>query len=413
MGCRVCVADEALTPLVRARQLVDKLMNGVLRDEGYDLVLVGGGLHSGLIALCALHSDPMCRIAIVEAAAALGGNHTWCVHARDVPERAKAWFEPLVVSRWPAYTVHFTQQERALSSAYAYVSSERFARVVEEAPAQRAHCAVIKGRRAVEVSALRVQLEDGRQLRGRQVVDARGPLPSAYAGRCGYQKFVGQELELRAAHGLAHPIMMDARCAQHDGYRFFYVLPLSSTRLLVEETRFSLTSGLSLAAGRAEVQAYAARFGQLAQVVREEAGVLPMPWSMELPTPGADRPRVAGYRGGFFHPATGYSLPVAVRFAESLCQQLFKGDPSALPRFLHEHRSQATFALQLNRLLFTGFAETDMWGVLARFYRLSEPLIERFYALSSTTSDRLRILGGRPPRGFSLARALRATLGAS
>jgi lycopene beta-cyclase len=128
----------------------------------------------------------------------------------------------------------------------------------------------------------------------------------------------------------------------------------------------------------------------------------------------SDQALVAGYRGGFFHPATGYSLPVALRFAENLCKRIGHGaDTEALPRFLHEQRSQATFALHLNRLLFTGFAETDMWGVLARFYRLSEPLIERFYALSSTTSDRLRILGGRPPRGFSLVRALSAALRAA
>jgi lycopene beta-cyclase len=382
-------------------------------DEEYDLVLVGGGLHNGLIALCALHADPMYRIAVVEAGPSLGGNHTWCVHARDIPESARSWFEPLVVTRWPAYDVCFPGQQRTLASEYAYVSSDRFATVVADLLASRAHCALILGRRAVALEAGRVRLEDGRELHGRVIVDARGPEPAAYAGQCGYQKFVGQELELRAAHGLAHPIMMDARCAQLDGYRFFYVLPLSPTRLLVEETRFSLTSALSIEAGRAELQAYAARFGEIARVVREEIGVLPMPWSMEFPELRADRVLIAGYRGGFFHPATGYSLPVAVRFAESLCKQLHHGGESALSRLLHEHRSQATFALHLNRLLFTGFAETDMWGVLARFYRLSEPLIERFYALSSTTTDRLRILGGRPPRGFSLVRALSAALRAA
>jgi len=382
-------------------------------DDEYDLVLVGGGLQNGLVALRALHGDPMCRIAVVEAGASLGGNHTWCVHAGDIPERAQSWFDPLIVMRWPAYDVLFPGQERTLSSQYAYVSSEHFARVVTDLLTQRAQCSLFLGQRAVAVQAGRVRLADGRELRGRVVVDARGPEPSAFAGQCGYQKFVGQEIELRRPHGVPHPVMMDARCAQLDGYRFFYVLPLSPTRLLIEETRFSLTSTLSVEAGRAEVKAYAARFGEIASIVREEIGVLPMPWAMALPESHTDRYWVAGYRGGFFHPATGYSLPVAVRFAESLCNHLQHGDASALPRFLHEHRSQATFALHLNRLLFTGFAETDMWGVLARFYRLSEPLIERFYALSSTTADRLRILGGRPPRGFSLVRALSAALRAA
>ncbi|MEY4575460.1 MAG: hypothetical protein RL701_163, partial [Pseudomonadota bacterium] len=76
-------------------------------------------------------------------------------------------------------------------------------------------------------------------------------------------------------------------------------------------------------------------------------------------------------------------------------------------QFTRDHRAQAAYALQLNRLLFTGFVETDMWGVLARFYHLPEDLIERFYALSSTLTDRARILIGWPPRGFSLLRAAR------
>jgi lycopene beta-cyclase len=380
-------------------------------DEGFDLVLVGGGLQNGLIALCALHVDPDCRIVMVEAGPQIGGNHTWCVHARDVPESARVWFEPLVVTRWPAYEVRFPDLSRTLQSAYAYVSSDRFAEAVADLFARHPECRLITGARAVAVGARSVRLEDGRELRGRAVIDARGPEPNSYEGSCGYQKFLGLELELRAAHGVLHPIMMDAQCPQLDGYRFFYVLPLSPTRLLVEETRFSLNSTLDVDAGRAAVRAYAAQYGEIASVVRQETGVLPMPWSMRSSELDPEHAIVAGYRGGFFHPATGYSLPVALRFAESLCKGLGRAtDTEALLRFLQAQRSQATFALHLNRLLFTGFAETDMWGVLARFYRLSEPLIERFYALSSTTSDRLRILGGRPPRGFSLVRALSAAL---
>ena len=251
-------------------------------------------------------------------------------------------------------------------------------------------------------------------MRARLVIDARGPDPDAYTGQCGFQKFVGLELETQAPHGLSNPILMDARCTQTDGFRFFYVLPLAPARLLVEETRFSLTPALDRDAARAAVQAYAVRFGTVTRVVREEIGILPMPWSM----PSAAHPEhvalLAGYRGGYFHPATGYSLPAAVRVAEAIGQSLREACKqgellgTSWERFLKQHHSQSRYALQLNRLLFTGFAETDMWGVLSRFYGLPEPLIERFYALSSSVADRARILLGRPPRGFSLRRALSA-----
>ena len=213
--------------------------------------------------------------------------------------------------------------------------------------------------------------------------------------------------------------MMDARCPQLDGFRFFYVLPLSPQRLLVEETRFSPSSALDVSGARAAVHQYAARFGEVTHVLREEVGVLPMPWAMDWESLGQRLPDGAGlvaggYGGGFFHPATGYSLPVALRFAEQMGLRAQGGaDAARWECFLRDHRAQATFALHLNRLLFTGFAETDMWGVLSRFYCLPEPLIERFYAMSSTMTDRARILVGKPPRGFSLRRALSAARGAA
>jgi lycopene beta-cyclase len=35
--------------------------------------------------------------------------------------------------------------------------------------------------------------------------------------------------------------------------------------------------------------------------------------------------------------------------------------------------------------------------VLERFYRLPQPLIERFYAGEATLADKARILAGKPP----------------
>jgi molybdenum cofactor synthesis domain-containing protein len=113
----------------------------------------------------------------------------------------------------------------------------------------------------------------------------------------------------------------------------------------------------------------------------------------------------AGYRGGFFHPATGYSLPIALRLACHVARQFPNvfGEPM---RALHRaHRSQARYAQRLNALLFHAFPPAAMWNVFARFYRLPEALIARFYALRMTRLDRVRILVGRPPSGFSIGYA--------
>ena len=49
--------------------------------------------------------------------------------------------------------------------------------------------------------------------------------------------------------------------------------------------------------------------------------------------------------------------------------------------------------------------------ILERFYRLPEPLIERFYAGRPTVGDRIRILTGKPP--VPVGRALRCMHDAS
>lgn len=374
----------------------------------FDLVLVGGGLQNGLIALSALHAHPRCRIALIEAGDRLGGNHTWCVHALDVPERARAWFDPLVVQRWPGYDVQFPGYARTLDSEYAVINSERFAQLLTQRFAAHDQGALFMGCRASEIGAERVLLSDGRSVHGRVVIDARGPNVHAHSGRSGYQKFVGVELQTPRPHGVERPLMMEATCAQTDGFRFFYLLPFAPDRLLIEETRFSRAPELDLAAGRAAVLSYAERFGGARVCVREESGVLPMPWSMPQSSNTYAAPLVAGYRGGYFHPATGYSLPAAVRVADVIGEHVMERAPFGREwqHFLRSHRAQVSYALQLNRLLFSGFAESDMWRVFERFYRLPEDLIERFYALSLSLPDRVRILVGRPPRGFSLRRAL-------
>jgi lycopene beta-cyclase len=151
------------------------------------------------------------------------------------------------------------------------------------------------------------------------------------------------------------------------------------------------------------VLAYARRLGaRVARIAREETGILPLP-ARGMGEVGSASPLSAGYAGGFFHPVTGYSFPVALRVALHLAAHLgedpFGADWRAL---VAAHRRQFRFAALLNRLLFGSFRPEDRWNVLERFYRLPEPTVRRFYALSTTTTDRLRIFCGRPPRGFSL-----------
>jgi lycopene beta-cyclase len=387
----------------------DLVESGPLAPDGtaYDYVLVGGGLQNGLLALAILAERPEARLALVERAQTLGGNHTWCFHAGDLPASAAQFVGPLIAQRWPGYEVAFRDHRRTLESPYAAITSARFDQVVQERLNDAPGAELWLGCEAKVVGAHEVELGDGRRLTGRMVVDARGPEQSAGAGAAqGYQKFVGLELRLRRPHARRIPMLMDATLPQDEGFRFMYVLPLGPERLLVEDTYVTDAPFLDRGALRGRVLRYAAEQGwEIEAVEREESGVLPLPWKgrQEFPLHG---PLLAGYQGGWFHPVTGYSFPIALRLACALARAPLANPRAALKALARAQRAQRGYCQFLNRMFFCWYPPEQRHHVLARFYRLPEPTIRRFYALALSAGDRLRILVGRPPRGLSLRRAL-------
>lgn len=370
----------------------------------FEYLLVGGGLQSGLLTLALRSRRPASRIAIVERDNALGGNHTWCFHAGDVSHRAAEWIAPLVCHRWPGYEVRFPGFRRTIDVEYSAITSERMDEVVRGAVEGHSGSQLFLGAEAESVDRHAVRLADGREITADVVIDARGPDRSdADPDSAGFQKFVGLEVDLEAPHGLERPLLMDAELDQEQGFRFMYVLPLAERRLLLEDTYFHQSPVLDADGVRAEIMAYAGRKGYaVAAVVREEKGVLPMTWRGSLPSRQPPGAITAGFQGGWFHPATGYSLPIAARVADHIAEHspetvALEGLDTLVPR----QRSQSRFCHLLNRLLFRWYAPRSRRHIFERFYRFPRETIERFYALRMTWADRLRLVVGNPPRGFS------------
>jgi lycopene beta-cyclase len=134
---------------------------------------------------------------------------------------------------------------------------------------------------------------------------------------------------------------------------------------------------------------------------RTETGVLPVviggDFDAYWASTGADQPK-AGLRAGLFHATTGYSLPGAVRLAAGFAAMIDDGDPAGAirTRATTQWRGQRFYRL-LDTMLFKGAAPAERYRILERFYRLPEPLIERFYAGDSSAIDKIRVLSGKPP----------------
>ncbi|WP_156956808.1 lycopene beta-cyclase CrtY [Sphingomonas astaxanthinifaciens] len=375
-----------------------------------DLVIVGGGLAGGLCALALRRRRPDLRLLLVEPGPSIGGNHLWSFFESDVAPADRWLTDPLIRHRWPDYEVRFPAHQRHLAEAYQTIESE----ALDEAVRKALSAEEIVRAEATDLGPTHVTLATGERIEAKAVLDARGG--KAEGLDLGWQKFLGQLLTIPQGHGLTRPIVMDATVDQHDGYRFVYCLPFSPTELFVEDTYYSDGPELDHDRLRDRIGDYAAAQGwQVADRSREEHGALPVVIGGDFDRlwPAADHVARAGARGGFFHPLTSYSLPDAVRFAIWLADKAtFDARLGAATRARgRRHWRSGAFYRLLTALLFHAAEPGQRYLVLERFYRLSGPLIGRFYAGMSTGYDKARVLAGKPPVPFFRAlRVLRDSL---
>jgi lycopene beta-cyclase len=144
-----------------------------------------------------------------------------------------------------------------------------------------------------------------------------------------------------------------------------------------------------------------------ANLIRTERGCLPMPYARAA-QPQGPWP-AGGYAGGWYHAATGYSMPLAVRFAELVARANPDRVAAEVSAAAANDQLRRGFCRFLNRLLFCLVRAEDRWKIFRRFYRvLPDERISRFYAHRFTFTDAARIVIGRPPMGLAPIRFARS-----
>ncbi|OZA94537.1 MAG: lycopene cyclase [Erythrobacter sp. 34-65-8] len=385
--------------------------NNTTRTE---IAIVGGGLAGGLIALALRQARPDVAVHLYEAGPALGGNHRWSWFDSDLDTAGNALLAPFRKIGWQGYEVRFPAYQRKLKARYNSLSSADFE------PALRRELGQDTIRTGTPVAALDaggIILADGTRVSARAVIDCRDMATDSTL-RGGWQVFMGRHFRTPRPHGLAQPIVMDARVDQHGAYRFVYVLPLGADELFVEDTYYADSPELDRSALSARIDRYCESQGWDGTILHGEAGVLPVitggdfaAWQRAHAIDGVAR---AGAGGGFVHPLTSYTLPFAVETALAIAADAdLPGEQLAalLADRARRHWAQTGFYRALGRMLFDAAKPDERYRVFQRFYRLRQPLIERFYAARSTTADKARILCGKPP--VSILRALSALAGQS
>lgn len=388
------------------------------RASKFDYAIVGGGLQGCLVAHALAWHRPEASVLLVERSRELCGNHTWSFHETDVAEQARGWFDPLVAHRWPGYRVKFPALSRRVNIAYATITSDRLREAtmslaVEGAEAARTgRLAVRVGESCEILSPTAVRLGGTADVSCRVVLDCRGRAGqagnAAAGGGAGYQTFIGHEYETAERWPASEPTVMNVLADQADGFEFLYELPLGPDRVLLEYTRFheEPTCDETRAAEMISTRLAEAGAGS-AQLLRTENGCLPMPYARAA---GPAGPSLAGgYAGGWYHAATGYSMPLAVRFAELVARASPDHVAAEVAAAAANDRLRREFSRFLNRLLFCLVRAEDRWKIFRRFYRvLPEERIARFYAHRFTFTDAARIVIGRPPMGLAPVRFARS-----
>jgi lycopene beta-cyclase len=371
------------------------------------IAIVGGGL-AGCLALHAVRSAfPQIFISLYEKDSHLCGVHTWCLYESDIPKECATWLRPLIDHSWSDYAVQFPDYSRHVPVPYHCLRSESLAQ--KTLALQNSQCRIELSSDCEILSTTAIRI-GGQQIEFDLVIDCRGGTASRFL--CAFQKFLGLEVSCSEPHGISRPTIMDATIPQLDGYRFFYVLPLSPTRLLVEDTYYSDEPQVEADIVRKRVLAHCeARGWKVANIEYEEIGSLPIPLQRLRRRPATV---TLGTEAMRFHAVTGYSLPFLLQDIVRLEKHLRHTHPPyeivlAQIRFWQKQWLRETFYLALNRMFFWGCLPVQRFRILQRFYRFHPQLIHRFYAGSSTVGDMLRLVSGKPP--IPVIAAIKALIG--
>ncbi len=289
----------------------------------YDVAVVGAGL-AGLSLAVRLAAPRFCglRVLVLERRRAYVRDRTWSYWSG-----APHPFAGAVAHAWDRWTV--AAPGRSTTSAapglrYETLPSDALYRSALDTLAAAPHidlrlgtCAeVTEGADGVLIGL------PGGTVRAGVAFDTR---PAPGIGRHGLtQVFLGQEVETAApVFDPGAATIMDFRVEQAGAAHFTYVLPISPTRAMVEDTWFA-PAGFTPPDHRAAIGAYLAARGAGPYTVGfEEAGALPMD-PVYRPIKGA-RLIPFGTAGGATRPSTGYAFTAIQARCDAVVADLARG----------------------------------------------------------------------------------------
>ncbi|HEX6305045.1 MAG TPA: lycopene cyclase family protein [Anaerolineales bacterium] len=309
----------------------------------YDFIIAGGGA-AGLSLAMRLAGSllPDASILIVDKDAKDRDDRTWGFWT-DQP----TMFEAIAQRSWEQVQIcgedfnggPFTRRARLQNYHYQVVRGIDFYRFAHQELSKHPNVAFRQGsvRRIEDGEEQAHVVVDGQTYSAEWVFDSifrPGSFPKD-AARFHHLKllFKGWEIETPEAAFDPHTVtLLDFRTPQRGDARFFYVLPYTPHRALVEYTLFTAASP-----GRGEYEAALQAYvhGMLGiqdfDIKKEESGGLPVT-DLAFPRRVGRRIMTIGNKGGRIKPTTGYAFTRIQRDSDAIIESLFKhGHPFDVP----------------------------------------------------------------------------------
>ena len=296
-----------------------------------DLLILGGGCAGlSLARRLATLGDRCPRTQILEQRSEYLADRTWCFW--DEP---KAALTELISHRWPVVSLAVGQRVVRIDSAetpYAMVPATAFYQdslaKTAQAPKLDLELGVAVHNAPQKLAGLWYVETSGGTRSARNLVDTRPPTTFEPCSVLLWQSFLGHEIECKEAvfePGVAE-IMHFAADAE-GVILFFYLLPFSSQRALLEVTVFA-REPWQRASFHAEMQAFLHRRVSDGRytILRSEHGILPMGQARTLPAVDASYVTAGLFAGGA-RASSGYAFQRIQRWANDCAAALGAGLP--------------------------------------------------------------------------------------
>ncbi len=371
----------------------------------YDYIISGSGA-AGLSLLLRMMQNAFFndkKILVVDKEPKTSNDHTWCFWEKD-----PGLFEPVVTHQWQQVHFYSAQFSGLLDlSPYRYKmirSADFYAFVLAEA-ANQSNITFLYG--VVEATGnageKALVVVDGQRYTANYVFNSIlfAP-PSVPAGKYYLlQHFKGFVIETgTASFDPQAATLMDFRVSQQHGTTFMYVLPVSSTRALVEYTLFT-ASLLPREQYDEALRTYINSTLHITDytIVEEEFGVIPM--TNINYTRQVDRVINIGSAGGQTKASTGYTFQFIQKEADKIVQSLQRYGYPKFDEHLVKRRFKMYDSTLLNILTNNKMPGSKIFADM--FQKNPAERVLRFLDNKSTLEDEINIMGTLPQRVFMRA----------